>query len=370
MGLHKVTNALEPEDSQKVNQSGGSAEVTSRSRPAPVSAGLGLALPLITSVPMLPVVLLATVLLSVFVPGFASVPNMQNITRGLAVTLIAAMGETMVLLIAGIDLSVGAAIGLASVCGAFSMRFTGSVVVGILVCLIIGVLIGAINGFGISRIGMPPFIMTFGMFLTARAIAFLLTEGRSVGRLPKAVLAGGRLKILSVPLVFLVALVVVIIVSFVLSRTVFGQSIYLIGSNVRAASFSGINVRRTTFLVYTIAGLLAGLAAFVFMMRLGSASPTAGDPLLLEIIGAVVLGGTALSGGEGGVVRTFTGALLVAMIIKSLEIMGAQFWDQMIVIGILIALGSAMGAWLSRRRTSESRRSAQKMEEDSEPSSV
>ena len=117
-----------------------------------------------------------------------------------------------------------------------------------------------------------------------------------------------------------------------------------------------------TFLVYTLAGLLAGLAGFVFMMRLGSASPTAGDPLLLEIIGAVVLGGTALSGGEGGVVRTFTGALLVAMIIKSLELMGAAFWDQMIVIGLLIALGSAMGAWLSRRRTSESRRTAQKLE--------
>jgi ribose transport system permease protein len=130
----------------------------------------------------------------------------------------------------------------------------------------------------------------------------------------------------------------------------------LTGSNMRAAAFSGVNVRRLEFEVYLISGLLAGVSAFVFMIRLGDAPPTAGDPLLLQIIGAVVLGGTALTGGEGGVIRSASGALLVAMIVKSFEIIGAQFWDQMIVTGVLVALGSALGNWLTRRRLRQSNR--------------
>jgi ribose transport system permease protein len=222
----------------------------------------------------------------------------------------------------------------------------------------VGIAIGALNGIGIARIGLQPFIMTFGMLLTARAVAFLLTEGRSIGRLPKSVLQAGRQNIADVPLVFLIGLAVAGVVGLMLSRSGFGQKIYLTGSNPRAAAFSGIDARRLTFFVYLISGTLAGFAGFVFMMRLGAATPTAGDPLLLQIIGAVVLGGTSLSGGEGGILRSMTGALLIAMIIKSLEIIGAQFWDQMIVIGVLTALGSALGAWLGRRRTSTSRQRA------------
>jgi ribose/xylose/arabinose/galactoside ABC-type transport system permease subunit len=305
---------------------------------------------------MVPVILLAGVVLSLTVDGFMSVANLQNIMRQLSVILIAVSGETLVLLIGGIDLSIGAAIGLASVCGAYTMHFTDSALLGVLVCLGVGAAIGAINAFGISRVGLQPFIMTFGMLLTARAVAFLLTGGLSIGRLPKSVLQLGRLNFVDLPLVFIIGLCVAAVVGLVLSRTVFGQKVYLTGSNSRAAVFSGVDVRRLTFQVYLVSGILAGAAAFVFMMRLGAATPTAGDPLLLQIIGAVVLGGTSLAGGEGGIVRSISGALLIAMIIKSLEILGAQFWDQMIVVGVLTAFGSALGAWLSRRRTSESRR--------------
>ncbi|MCB1486588.1 MAG: ABC transporter permease [Bauldia sp.] len=302
--------------------------------------------------PMLPVVIIAGVLLSLSVDGFASVPNAQNIMRQLSVILIAVSAETLVLLIGGIDLSIGAIIGLASICGAFVMHATDSAVLGFLACLAVGAAVGAINGFGIARLGIQPFIMTFGTLLTVRALGFLITGGRSVGKLPKVLLEAGRMNFLGIPLVFVVGLCVCAVIGFMLSRTAFGQKIYLTGSNPRGASFSGINVKRLTFLIYAISGFLGGLAAFVFMMRLGSASPTAGDPLLLQIIGAVVLGGTALTGGEGGILRSVTGALLIAMIVKGLEILGAQFWDQMIVIGVLTALGSALGSWQSRRRIS------------------
>ena len=198
--------------------------------------------------------------------------------------------------------------------------------------------------------------MTFGMMLTVRAAAFLMTGGFSVGKLPKALLQTGRMNIAGVPLVFILGLAVALFMGFVLSRTVFGEKIYLTGSNPRAAAFSGIDVQRLKFQVYLIAGASAGAAAFVFMMRLGAATPTAGDQLLLQIIGSVVLGGTSLNGGEGGIIRSCSGAMLVAIIIKSLEILGAQFWDQMIVIGVLVALGSALGASLKSPEDSKSRR--------------
>jgi ribose transport system permease protein len=305
---------------------------------------------LFRNLPMLPVVVIAAILLSLTVDGFSSAANAQNIMRQLSVILIAVSAETLVLLIGGIDLSIGAIVGLASVCGAYTMHATDSVFLGLLACLAVGAAVGAVNGIGIAVFGIQPFIMTFGTMLTARALAFLITGGRSVGRLPKVLLEGGRMDLFGIPLIFILGLCVCGVIGFMLSRTAFGQKIYLTGSNPRAAMFSGVNVRRLTFTIYLLSGTLAGLAAFVFMMRLGSASPTAGDPLLLQIIGAVVLGGTTLTGGEGGILRSVTGALLIAMIVKSLEILGAQFWDQMIVIGVLTALGSALGSWLGRRR--------------------
>jgi ribose/xylose/arabinose/galactoside ABC-type transport system permease subunit len=355
MGLREVTKSTRPEHHLDDGRSGFVG--SKRPRPArPSALGLGLLLNIVRDVPMLPVIVVVLIVLSFTIDGFMSVGNLQNIMRQLSVILIAVTGQTLVLLIGGIDLSMGATIGLASVCGAFTMHYMDSSLLGLLACLATGIAIGALNGFGIARIGLQPFIMTFGMMLTVRAAAFLLTAGLSVGRLPKVLLQTGRMNFAGLPLVFILGLAVALSVGFVLSRTVFGEKIYLTGSNPRAAAFSGIDVQRLKFQVYLIAGAAAGAAAFVFMMRLGAATPTAGDQLLLQIIGSVVLGGTSLNGGEGGIIRSCSGAVLVAIIIKSLEILGAQFWDQMIVIGALVALGSALGAWLSRLRTRESKR--------------
>lgn len=305
--------------------------------------------------PMLPVIVLVALIFAATLDGYTSIYNLQNIMRQLSVILIAVSGETLVLLIAGIDLSVGAIISLASISGAFAMNLTGSTSLGVLVCIAVGVGVGALNGLGIAFFGLQSFIMTFSTLLTARAIGFLMTGGMSVGRLPKLVLAGGELNILHVPLVFIIGLVVAALVGLMLTRTVFGQAIYLTGTNPRAATFSGVDVPRLTFLVYLIAGTLSGLAGFVFMMHLGDAEPTAGDPLLLQVIGAAVLGGTSLFGGEGGIGRSVSGALLITMLTTGLDIMGAEFWDQMIVIGALIAVGSSLGTWLGQRRSSQSR---------------
>jgi len=303
--------------------------------------------------PLLPVLIVCGILFSITIDGFATGPNLQNIMRQLPVVLVAVARETIVLLIGGIDLSIGATIGFSSICGAFVMHSTGSIALGLLTCVGTGLIIGALNGLGIAWARIQPFIMTFGMMLTVRALGFLLTGGRSVGRLPSALVHSGQMKMLGIPFVFLIGLAVAVVIGLVLGKTIFGQSIYLTGSNPRAAKFSGVDVTKITFKVYTLSGGLAGLAGFLFMMRLGAATPTAGDPLLLQIIGAAVLGGTLLSGGEGGMLRSFTGCLLIVVLNNCLEIMGAQFWDQMIVIGALLAVGSAMGTWLNRRRKME-----------------
>jgi len=218
------------------------------------------------------------------------------------------------------------------------------------VCVGVGALVGCVNGVGIARLKVQPFIMTFGAMLVVRALAMLFTGGQSMGRLPPSLLYYGRLNVLGVPLVFIIGLMLAGLVGYMLRNTIFGQNIYLFGSNPLAAKYSGIDVRKLEFRVYVVAGMLGGLAAFLFMMRLGAATPTAGDPLLLQVIGAAVLGGTLLTGGEGGITRSIIGCILIAVLNNWLEIIGAQFWDQMIVIGVLIAVGSAFGTWLSKRR--------------------
>jgi ribose transport system permease protein len=332
------------------------------SRPRPRALALkgwslrGRAAATFRQMPMLPVIILLAIVFSFTIDGFCSLANAQNVMRQLAVIIIGVTSETLVLLIGGIDLSVGAIIGLSSICGAYAMHATGSPLVGVVICVLVGTFVGTLNGLGIALGQMQPFIMTFGMMLTARAVAFLLTSGRSMGGIPRSLLQSGRATVSGIPLVFIIALAVAVAVGLILRRTVFGQRVYLTGANGRAAAFSGVDVRRVTFLVYTFAGGLAGFAGLMFIMRLGAATPTAGDPLLLEIIGAAVLGGTALTGGEGGISRSLSGCVLIVMLDNCLEILGAEFWDQMIVIGALIAAGSALGSWLSRRRQVQGRR--------------
>ena len=241
----------------------------------------------IGNLPMLPVILAAGLILSGVVHGFMTVGNLQNIMRQLAVILVAVSGETLVLLIGGIDLSVGATIGLASVCGALSMHYTNSALLGLMVCIGVGAGIGGLNGVGIAAVGLQPFIVTFGTMLTVRAVGFLLTQGRSVGKLPKILLQTGRMRIAGLPLVFIIGISTAILVGLVLKSTCRGEDL---SDRLKSArgGITGRQYSKIKFRIYLTSGALAGLAAFVFMMRLGAATPTAGDQLLLQIIGAVV----------------------------------------------------------------------------------
>lgn len=309
-----------------------------------------LGLRLVAALPLLPIVLVVAATMWVLVPGFATMINLENMARVLAPLLVAAIGATFVMLTGGIDLSVGATFGLASVVGATVMRDTGSVGLGLVAGIAVGATVGAANGFAVARLRLSPFVYTLAILLTVRAMAFLLSRGYSVGRLPREATAFGRSQIFAVPSLLWIALGILAIGLVALHKTPFGRSVYLVGSNERAATFNAINVRRTKWLVYFIGGTLAGIASMLAVLRLGSGAPVLGDAILLQIIAAVVVGGTSVFGGEGGLWRTFTGVVLVVMLEKGLDLMGVAFYDQAIVIGAVILFGSAFGVYLRRRR--------------------
>ena len=305
----------------------------------------------LAKLPMLPVLVVAFAALSASVDGFASAANLANMARLFAPLVIAGIGLTFVFLLGEIDLSVGSVLGLASVLGAFVMRSTESVWLGIAVIVATGAAIGALNGLVIAWFRFSSFIHTLGVLVTARAIAMLITGGHSVGRLPTAALEFGRGSFLGLPSLLWVAFLVYGLAHLLLRHTVTGRQFFLVGANRRGAVFAGLAVPRTRFLAFLFSGTLAGLAGACIVLRLGSGGPILGDNLLLMAIASVVLGGTSVFGGEGGVFRTATGALVVVMLDKGLNLLGLEFYDQAIVMGLVILLGSALGGHLYRRRT-------------------
>lgn len=309
----------------------------------------------LAELPLLPIIVIAAAGFAIAVPGFASLFNFETMARILAPLLVAATGATLIILSGGIDLSVGAAISLASVIGATVMRDTGSVPLGLSADILTGTAIGVINGLAIARFRLTPFVYTLAMLLTARAIAFLVSRGYSVGRLPPEATAIGRSSVLGIPTVFIIALAIFALGTFILHRTRFGRSVYLIGSNERAAVFNAIPVPRVKVALYTAGGMLAGVAAMLAVLRLGSGAPVLGDNILLQVIAAVVVGGTSIFGGEGSLMRTLTGAVLIVMLDKGLDLYGLAFYDQAIIIGIVILAGSALGVWLRNRKVLQRR---------------
>jgi ribose/xylose/arabinose/galactoside ABC-type transport system permease subunit len=317
----------------------------------PPGAQRGWILTALSKLPMLPVLVIAFIALSATVNGFSSGANLANMARLFAPLVIAAIGMTFVFLLGEIDLSVGSVIGIASVLGAFVMRGTEWVWLGVAVSVATGAAIGAFNGLVIAWFRFSSFVHTLGVLVTARAVAMLITGGHSVGRLPLAALEFGRGSFVGVPNLLWVALIIYALAHLLLRYTLTGRRFFLVGANRRGAVFAGLAVPRTRFLAFLFSGTLAGIAAACIVLRLGSGAPILGDNLLLMVIASVVLGGTSVFGGEGGVFRTATGALVVVMLDKGLNLLGLEFYDQAIVMGLVIVLGSALGGHLYRRRT-------------------
>ncbi len=268
---------------------------------------------------------------------FLTVPNLLNILRQVAIVGILAVGQTFVILTAGIDLSVGAILGLSVVL--FASFLEGhSMAVAIPLGLMAGVAAGLVNGIGIAYARIPAFIMTLGMLSFARGLAFIHTGGTPIAILNEAYYDVGNGYILGLPIPALFLLATLIVSAIILVMTPFGRSIYAMGSNEDAARLSGVPVRRYKTLVYVVSGFLAALAGLVYSSQLSVGTPIAGTGYELDAIAAVVVGGTSLFGGKGSVFGTFIGTLIIGILANILNLTGVDPFVQQLFKGALIVI--------------------------------
>ncbi len=284
---------------------------------------------------------------SYYWPYFLRPVNLVNITNQIAVIAIVAVGMTAVILTGGIDLSVGSLVALSAVLATLLIRDRAgaqdATATGMAFCCIAAILacgaVGLLNGLLITLFEAPPFIITLGMMLMARGTAFILAESHSIYELPQGFTALGRGTLPGgLPIAVVLMLGLYVVAHLVMGHTTMGRYVYAVGSNVRAARYSGVPVERTVVGVYVVSGLLAGLGGVIMASQLRSAAPTYAMMYELDVIVAVVIGGTSLSGGEGKVFGTLIGALLIAVVRNGMNLLNVRSEPQMVVLGgVLIA---------------------------------
>ena len=283
-------------------------------------------------------ILLECAAFAVLAPSFLSLDNLVNVALSIAVIGILAVGMTFVILTGGIDLSIGSVVALGGVCAAIIAAKTGSVALGFSTALAIGLLCGAFNGVFTAYFRVPSFVVTLAVLTIARGVAFILSEGRSIGNLPENFSYLGKTAVLGVPLSVILMLTTFAVGWFVLVNTRFGRYVYAVGGNPEASFLAGLNVKRITFWVFLLNGFLVGLAAIVLASRLGAGVPNSGLQYELDVIAAVVVGGTSLAGGRGSVVSTLFGAIFIGVLNNGLNLAGIDPYLQKIALGIVILL--------------------------------
>jgi len=282
-------------------------------------------------------------------PDFASARNLSNVGLQAAALTILALGMTLVILTEGIDLSLGAVLGLAGVVmGIVLVSHGASLPLAIGAALLVGLCAGALNGALIAWAALPPFIVTLGTYGMAQSIAMVLTEGNSVTGLPPAVRWFNEGEWLGVPIPIWAVLATLGVTYVLLYHTKFGRYVFAIGDNRRALELAGVRVRLYLAAVYAYAGLLAALASFIMTARMNAAHPTIAIGLEFDAIAAVVLGGTSFEKGRGGMWGTVVGALAIAVLRNGLNLIGMSAEWQVAVVGIVIVAAVALDALRGR----------------------
>ena len=310
------------------------------------------------------------VLMAVFAiaePRFLTSLNLFNVLRQVSIYGLLAIGMTFVILTAGIDLSIGSLVAFAGLVaaavakGGISNRFNvgeGQDVLGYgwglaaLAAIAVGILGGFLQGSAITRLKVPPFVVTLGGMSAFRGAALLFASGGPISGFSPDYAWWGQGRIGPVPVPVIIFLVFAVLAHIALRYTRYGRQVYAIGGNPEAARLSGLNVRRITLSVYVIMGFFAGLGAFVLSARLNSAEAVAGTGYELTVIASVVIGGTSLFGGVGTIFGTVIGTILIGVLLNGLVLMNVSSYVQQIIIGVIIVLAVAFDTFAkSRRRT-------------------
>lgn len=305
------------------------------------------------------IVLLASIVVFGLLLGskFFSPFALTLILQQVQIVGIVAAAQSLVILTAGIDLSVGAIAVISSVVmGQFTFRYGMPVEVAVACGLIAGTAIGYLNGWLVAVMKLPPFIVTLGMWQIVLAANFLYSANETIrsqdiaNNAPLLQLLGAKFKVggavFTVGVLLMVLLV--IILAYVLRHTAWGRHVYAVGDDPEAAELSGVNVKATLISVYAVAGFICGLAGWALIGRIGSVSPTSGQLLNIESITAVVIGGISLFGGRGSILGTFFGALIVGVFTLGLRLMGADAQWTYLLIGVLIIGAVAVDQWIRK----------------------
>jgi ribose transport system permease protein len=288
--------------------------------------------------------LLICVLLSLLTDSFLSLNNILNVLRQASLMFFVAAGLTLVVLTAGLDLSVGANVGLTACLAGTVIHVTGSPALGVLVGIGVGAAIGLANGVMVTALRIPSFIATYGMLWILQGIAYWYMAGETIHGFPPAFRQLGSGYFLGLPIPVYLLVVFLAIGTVFAQRTTWGQEIYAIGANPVAARLSGIPVARRLLLVYTMSGTMAGLASIIFLARLNSAEADIGESLTLPAIASVLIGGTSLFGGVGTVFGTFIGALILTLVLNGMNLLSINASWQPLVTGAIVILA----VWLDR----------------------
>jgi len=285
----------------------------------------------------LAVLAVLVVIMSILSPRFLTWINIANLMGQMAVNLIVAAGMTIVMISGEFDISVGSVVALAAAVSAALMQQIG-VVPAVILSLLIGPAIGFVNGVITTKGRIPSFIVTLGMLMMARSLAFVVTGGQVISNLPDAFKVIGQGRIFNVPIPFLIALLCYAVGWFVLSRTAFGKRVYAVGANRMVATLSGIHADRVKIQCMMIVGFTAAFAGNILLARIGAIQADTARGLEFEVIAAVVIGGTSLYGGQGNILRTIIGVIIIALIRNFLNLSRIDiFWQDFATGAIIIA---------------------------------
>ncbi len=291
------------------------------------------------------VLVLIIILMTALSPVFFTPRNALTVLRQASVAALLALGMTVVILTAGIDLSMGAVMTLAGIAGATVLKTGVPWPLGLLAGTALGMAAGVANGVMVAYIGLPPFVATYGTMWIAAGLAVVLMRGYIIYDFAPAFrfLGIGEIMGISTPIVIMI--IFAALSWFLLKRTTLGRSIYSVGANSEAARLSGINVRKTLVLAYMISGFFSGLGGMVFVARLNAAEAGLGEQLLLPAIAAVSIGGTSLMGGSGSVIGTVIGVLIVTLIANGMNLLGISSIWQAPVQGVVIVVAVLLDQW-------------------------
>ena len=287
-----------------------------------------------------------------YVPRFSNPANLFNIIVQASDLIILSCGMTFVFINASIDFSVTGILPLASMFGAMIMKYNdsfGFIILAVLAMFLTGFLIGALNGFCVAYLHIPSFIGTMVTQLIFTGIALTLTQSKSIGGIPNGFNRIAQGSVAGIPFSFFITVLVVLISAFLLNKTIYGRRVIAIGVNKKTAAISGIPVRSTIFSIFVYCGILSSLASIIMTARLGAGIPQLGKDMLMDIVGAVVVGGTAVSGGKGNLAGTVIAAIFMVTLSNSLNLLKLDWYFINVCKGLLILVVSMYGVLSNRQ---------------------